>query len=50
VEQDLTRTFAVADRIACVLEGRVVLTAPAADLTREQVTAAYFGTLEVKSP
>ncbi|MGP4046996.1 ABC transporter ATP-binding protein [Streptomyces sp. 2A115] len=50
VEQDLTRTFAVADRIACVLEGRVVLTAPAADLTREQVTAAYFGTLEVTSP
>lgn len=50
VEQDLTRTFAVADRIACVLEGRVILTAPAADLTREQVTAAYFGTLEVTSP
>ncbi|MBZ3905268.1 MULTISPECIES: ABC transporter ATP-binding protein [Streptomyces] len=44
VEQDLHRTFAVADRIACVLEGRVVLTGPAADLTRDQVTAAYFGT------
>ncbi|MER6416446.1 ABC transporter ATP-binding protein [Streptomyces humidus] len=44
VEQDLGRTFAVADRIACVLEGRIVLTGPAADLTREQVTAAYFGT------
>ncbi|MHC5907701.1 ABC transporter ATP-binding protein [Streptomyces sp. S6] len=44
VEQDLSRTFAVADRIACVLEGRVVLSGQAADLTRDQVTAAYFGT------
>lgn len=49
VEQDLTRTFAVADRIACLLEGRIILTAPAAELTREQVTAAYFGTTEALS-
>ncbi|HET9170069.1 MAG TPA: ABC transporter ATP-binding protein [Actinospica sp.] len=44
VEQDLARTLAVADRIACVLEGRVVLSGPPGELTREQVTAAYFGT------
>jgi branched-chain amino acid transport system ATP-binding protein len=44
VEQDLNRTLAVADRIACVLEGRIVLTGRADRLTREQVTAAYFGT------
>lgn len=53
VEQDLNRTFAVADRIACVLEGRIVLTGTAAELTRDQVTAAYFGTgafPEVKTP
>ena len=53
VEQDLNRTFAVADRIACVLEGRIVLTGTAAGLTRDQVTAAYFGTgafPEVKTP
>lgn len=53
VEQDLGRTFAVADRIACVLEGRIVLTGTAAGLTRDQVTAAYFGTgafPEVKTP
>jgi branched-chain amino acid transport system ATP-binding protein len=54
VEQDLGRTFAVADRIACVLEGRIVLTGSASDLTRDQVTAAYFGTgahhPEVTSP
>ncbi|GLP67287.1 ABC transporter ATP-binding protein [Streptomyces sp. TUS-ST3] len=44
VEQDLNRTLAVADRIACVLEGRIVLTGRADRLTRDQVTAAYFGT------
>ncbi|MEV6238432.1 ABC transporter ATP-binding protein [Lentzea sp. NPDC051838] len=49
VEQDLTRTFEVADRIACVLEGRIVLTGAAGELTRDQVTAAYFGTSEVVS-
>ncbi|KUM81540.1 ABC transporter ATP-binding protein [Streptomyces griseorubiginosus] len=53
VEQDLNRTFAVADRIACVLEGRIVLTGSAAGLTRDEVTAAYFGTgafPEVRTP
>ena len=49
VEQDLTRTFAVDDRIDCILEGSIILTAPAAELTREQVTAAYFGTTEALS-
>ncbi|WP_439657735.1 ABC transporter ATP-binding protein [Lentzea sp. HUAS TT2] len=49
VEQDLTRTFEVADRIACVLEGRIVLSGAAGELTREQVTAAYFGAPEVVS-
>jgi branched-chain amino acid transport system ATP-binding protein len=44
VEQDLNRTLAVADRVACVLEGRIVLTGRADRLTRDQVTAAYFGT------
>ncbi|MER5699025.1 ABC transporter ATP-binding protein [Streptomyces mirabilis] len=44
VEQDLNRTFAVAEHIACVLEGRIVLADRAASLTRDQVTAAYFGT------
>jgi branched-chain amino acid transport system ATP-binding protein len=43
VEQDLTQVLAVADRVQCLLEGRTVLDAPAADVTREQVTAAYFG-------
>jgi len=43
VEQDLTRALAVASRVVCMLEGRVVLDAAAGDVTREQVTQAYFG-------
>ena len=41
VEQDLRRALSVADRVACMLEGRIVL--EGAGLTREQVTKAYFG-------
>jgi len=33
----------IAGRVMCMLEGRIVLDAPAADVTREQVTEAYFG-------
>jgi len=43
VEQDLSRTLRVADRILCILEGRVVLAGRSADLSREQVIDAYFG-------
>ena len=43
VEQDLKRALAVADRVICMLEGRVVLQGRASDLTRDQVTDAYFG-------
>ena len=43
VEQDLTRALAFADRVLCVLEGRIVLEGAADTLTREQVTEAYFG-------
>ena len=43
VEQDLTRAMNVADRVVCMLEGRVVLEGPRGALTREQVTEAYFG-------
>jgi len=43
VEQDLSRALRVATRVACMLEGSVALEGPAADLTREQVTQAYFG-------
>lgn len=43
VEQDLKRALSVAGRVVCMLEGRVVLEGDAATLTREQITAAYFG-------
>ena len=43
VEQDLKRTLATADRILCVLEGQIVAEGPAAEMTRERITAAYFG-------
>jgi branched-chain amino acid transport system ATP-binding protein len=43
VEQDLGRAMRVADRLACMLEGRIVLEGRAAELTREQITEAYFG-------
>jgi branched-chain amino acid transport system ATP-binding protein len=43
VEQDVGRALRFADRVVCLLEGRTVLESPAALLTREQVTAAYFG-------
>lgn len=43
VEQDLKRTFQVADRIVCLLEGRVVASGRTDEMTREQVMACYFG-------
>jgi branched-chain amino acid transport system ATP-binding protein len=43
VEQDLTRALATAGRVMCMLEGRVVLEGRAGELTREQITDAYFG-------
>lgn len=43
VEQDLNRALTVAGRVICLLEGRIVLAAGTADVTREQVTEAYFG-------
>jgi branched-chain amino acid transport system ATP-binding protein len=43
VEQDLGRALRVAKRVACMLEGRIVLEGAAAAMTREQVTEAYFG-------
>jgi branched-chain amino acid transport system ATP-binding protein len=43
VEQDLRRALDVADRVICMLEGRIVLQGNATDLTRDQVNEAYFG-------
>jgi branched-chain amino acid transport system ATP-binding protein len=43
VEQDLTRALEVADRVVCMLEGRVVLEGEAKSLDRDAVVRAYFG-------
>jgi branched-chain amino acid transport system ATP-binding protein len=43
VEQDLSRALSISTRVACMLEGRIVLEGPTADLTRDQITQAYFG-------
>lgn len=43
VEQDIGQVMRVADRVACFLEGRVVLSGRPADLRREQISKAYFG-------
>jgi branched-chain amino acid transport system ATP-binding protein len=43
VEQDLARAMRVSDRVVCMLEGRIVLEGSPKELTREQVTEAYFG-------
>jgi branched-chain amino acid transport system ATP-binding protein len=43
VEQDLSRALSVSSRIACMLEGSIVLEGDAQSLNREQITAAYFG-------
>jgi branched-chain amino acid transport system ATP-binding protein len=43
VEQDLSRALRVATRVVCMLEGRLVLEGAAGELSREQVTEAYFG-------
>jgi branched-chain amino acid transport system ATP-binding protein len=43
VEQDLTRALDTAQRVMCMLEGRIVLEGRAGELSREQVTDAYFG-------
>jgi branched-chain amino acid transport system ATP-binding protein len=43
VEQDIKQAMAVADRVYCLREGRIALEGRPADLSREQITAAYFG-------
>jgi branched-chain amino acid transport system ATP-binding protein len=43
VEQDLWRTFSVADRIVCMLEGEVVAAGRTDEMTRDEVMAHYFG-------
>ena len=44
VEQDIGQAMKVADRVYCMMEGRVTLSGAPADLSREEIHDAYFGT------
>jgi branched-chain amino acid transport system ATP-binding protein len=43
VEQDIVQALAAAQYVYCLQEGRVALEGPPAALTREAISAAYFG-------
>ena len=43
VEQDISQALAVADRVVCLLEGRISLEGVPAGLDRARITEAYFG-------
>jgi branched-chain amino acid transport system ATP-binding protein len=43
VEQDIGQAMKVADRLYCMMEGRVTLSGRPAELSREAIHAAYFG-------
>jgi branched-chain amino acid transport system ATP-binding protein len=43
VEQDVSVAQRASQRIYCFQEGRISLEGPSAELSREQISAAYFG-------
>lgn len=43
VEQDIAKALSVSSRVYCIQEGRISLEGVPQTLTREQVSAAYFG-------
>jgi branched-chain amino acid transport system ATP-binding protein len=43
VEQDIVQAMKVSDRVYCFSEGRMTLTGAPAELSREDIHAAYFG-------
>ena len=43
VEQDIVQALKAVQQVYCLQEGRVALAGPAASLTREAISAAYFG-------
>jgi branched-chain amino acid transport system ATP-binding protein len=43
VEQDVNQALAVADRVYCLLEGKVSLSGTPSDLSLHDITRAYFG-------
>jgi branched-chain amino acid transport system ATP-binding protein len=43
VEQNIEQALAAADRVFCLLEGRIALTGRPAELSRDAIVSAYFG-------
>jgi len=43
VEQDISQALKVADRVYCMIEGRVSLSGTPKELSREAINKAYFG-------
>jgi branched-chain amino acid transport system ATP-binding protein len=43
VEQDINQAMSSCERATCLLEGRVSLSGSSSELSREAITAAYFG-------
>jgi branched-chain amino acid transport system ATP-binding protein len=43
VEQDVAAAQRISRRLYCMQEGRITLTGPSGELTREQISRAYFG-------
>lgn len=43
VEQDIAKALSVSSRVICLQEGRVSLAGASADVTREDISRAYFG-------
>ncbi len=43
VEQDIAQAMAVADRVYCMMEGRVTLSGTPESLSRDKIHNAYFG-------
>jgi branched-chain amino acid transport system ATP-binding protein len=44
VEQDVARAMCVSDKLICMLEGRIALEGCSRAFSRDQISAAYFGT------
>jgi branched-chain amino acid transport system ATP-binding protein len=43
VEQDVSLAQSSADRLYCMLEGRITLSGASSDIRRDEIAAAYFG-------
>lgn len=43
VEQDVGQALKIADRVTCMLEGRLVLEGKPGEISQDQIFAAYFG-------